>query len=128
MLKSSLFRHSSVIFTSVIIANVFAYLFHIYMARSLGPAMYGEFGSLLAIFMILSVPVGTIQTVITRFIARFHSKNEEGKVGSLIFSSIRKLFYYGLFAFILVSTLSPFISSFLKINSFIPIIVVGFTV
>jgi len=127
-MTDSFFKHSSITFFSIMIANIFAYLFHIFMARYLGPASYGELGSLLAVFMILSVPVGTIQTVITKYIARFHSKNEEGKVGSLIFSSIRKLFYYGLFAFILVSTLSPFISSFLKINSFIPIIVVGFTV
>jgi len=110
------------------IANVFAYLFHIFMARSLGPASYGEFGSLLAIFMILSVPVGTIQTVITKFTARFNSKNEDGKVGSLIFSSIKKLFYYGLFAFILVSLLSPFIADFLHIDSSIPVIIVGLTV
>lgn len=127
-MPSSLFKHSSVMFSSIIIANVFAYLFHIFMARYLGPASYGELGSLLAIFMILAVPIGTIQTVITKYIARFHSRNEEGKVGSLIFSSIKKLFYYGLFTFILVSVLSPFISSFLKIDSSIPVIIVGFTV
>ena len=127
-MSSSLFKHSSVMFISIMIANVFAYIFHIFMARSLGPALYGEFGSLLAIFMILAVPVGTIQTVITKYIARFHSKNEEGKVGSLIFSSIRKLFIYGLFAFILVSVLSPFIASFLKIDSSTPVIIVGLTV
>src|SRR3989344_1285742 len=127
-MSSSLFKHSSIMFSSIMIANVFAYLFHIFMARNLGPASYGEFGSLLAIFMILSVPVGTIQTVITKFVSRFNSKNEDGKVGSLIFSSIKKLFYYGLFAFILVSLLSPFIAKFLHIDSSIPVIIVGFTV
>src|SRR3989344_4076639 len=127
-MSDSLFKHSSIMFSSILIANIFAYLYHIFIARYLGPASYGELGSLLAIFMILSVPVGTIQTVITKYIARFHSRNEEGKVGSLIFSSIRKLFYYGLSTFIFVSILSPFISSFLKIDSSIPIIIVGFTV
>jgi|SRR3989344_7557852 len=126
--KDNLFKHSSVIFISVVIANIFAYIFHIYMARELGPASYGELGSLLAIFMILSVPVGVIQTVITKYIARFHSGNEEGKVGSLIFSAIKKLFYYGLFTFILISVLSPFIADFLHIDSSIPVIIVGFTV
>ena len=127
-MPGSLFKHSSIMFSSIMIANIFAYLFHIFMARYLGPASYGELGSLLAIFMILSVPIGTIQTVITKHISRFHNRNEDGKVGSLIFSSIKKLFYYGLFAFILVSVLSPFIASFLKIDSSIPVIIVGFTV
>src|SRR3989338_69740 len=127
-MSDSLFKHSSIMFSSIMIANVFAYIFHIFMARSLGPALYGEFGSLLAIFMILAVPVGTIQTVITKYIARFHSRNEDGKVGSLIFSSIKKLFYYGLFAFIFVSLLSPFIADFLHIDSSIPVIIVGLTV
>ena len=127
-MSDSLFKHSSIMFSSIMIANIFAYLYHIFIARSLGPALYGELGSLLAIFMILAVPVGTIQTVITKYIARFHSRNEDGKVGSLIFSSIKKLFYYGLFAFISVSILSPFIASFLKINSSVPVIIVGFIV
>ena len=70
-MSDELFKHSSVMFISIAIANVFAYLFHIFIARSLGPASYGEFGSLLAIFMILSVPVATIQTVITKFFAGY---------------------------------------------------------
>src|SRR3989344_9240906 len=127
-MSDSLFKHSSIMFSSILIANIFAYLYHIFIARYLGPASYGELGSLLAIFMILSVPIGTIQTVITKYISRFHNRNEDGKVGSLIFSSIKKLFYYGLFAFIFVSVLSPFIASFLKIDSSIPVIIVGFTV
>ena len=127
-MSDSLFKHSSIMFSSILIANIFAYLYHIFIARYLGPASYGELGSLLAIFMILSVPVGTIQTVITKFIAKFNSKNEKGKVGSLIFSSIKKLIYYGFFAFILVSMLSPFIAKFLHIDSSIPVIIVGLTI
>jgi len=113
---------------SIMIANVFAYLFHIFMARYLGPAGYGELGSLLAIFMILSVPVGTIQTVITKFVARFRAKEEHGKIGSLMFSSIKKLLTYGVFTFLVVSLLSPFIASFLHIDSSIPVIIIGVTV
>ncbi len=49
-MKNDLLKHSSVIFISIIIANVFAYLFHIFMARKLGPSLYGELGTLVNIF------------------------------------------------------------------------------
>jgi len=127
-MSDELFKHSSVMFISIAIANVFAYLFHIFIARSLGPASYGEFGSLLAIFMILSVPVATIQTVITKFVAGYKSKKEYGKIGSLTFSAIKKLLLYGFGAFLIISILSPLIANFLHIESFIPVIIVGITV
>jgi len=127
-MSDGLLKHSSVMLSSIVLANIFAYLFHIYMARTLGPASYGELGSLLAIFMILSVPVGTIQTVITKFVAGYKSRNEHGKIGSLMFSAIRKLLFYGFGAFLLVSVLSPFIADFLHIDSSIPVIIVGVTV
>ena len=123
-----LFRHSSVLFIAIAIANILTYLFHIFVARSLGPASYGEFGSFMAIFLILSVPVSTIQTVTTRFVARQKSRNEHGKIGSLMVSGIRKLSLYGVGVFAVISLMSPFIADFLHSDSPLPVIIAGLTV
>src|SRR3989344_9626350 len=101
-MSDSLFKHSSIMFSSILIANIFAYLYHIFIARFLGPASYGELGSLLAIFMILAVPISTIQNVISKFVAKFNRNHEENRIGSLILGSFKKLLIYGIFTFILL--------------------------
>ena len=125
---ADLFKHSSVIFLALATANVLTYLFHIFVARSLGPASYGEFGSFMAIFMILSVPVSTIQTVTTRFVARQKSRNEHGKIGSLMISGIRKLSLYGVGVFVLIFLVRTFIADFLHSDSSFPVVIAGLTV
>lgn len=127
-MSDNLFKHSSVIFLSIVAANVLTYLFHIFAARALGPASYGEFGSFMALFMILSVPVSTIETVTTKFVAGQKSRNEHGKIGSLMISAVRKLFLYGTAVFVLISATSPFIADFLHSDSPLPVVIAGLTV
>src|SRR3989344_8990503 len=80
-MSDSLFKYSSVMFLSIGISNIFAYFYHILMARYLGPISYGEFGSLLAFFMILAIPMGTIQTVMTKFVSKFKINGDKSKIG-----------------------------------------------
>lgn len=124
----NLIKHSSVIFLAIATANALTYLFHIFAARALGPASYGEFGSFMAVFMILSVPVATIETVTTRFVAREKSRGEHGKIGSLMFSAVRKLSLYGAGVFVLISLTSPFIADFLHSVSPLPVVIAGLAV
>jgi len=123
-----LIKYSSVMFVATIIANLFSYLFHVYMGRTLGPGDYGMLGSLLAAFYILSVPLEAISTTMTKFVSEFKAKNEYGKIASLFFSSTRKLSRYGIITFVVMSLSSWLIADFLKIPSHIPIILMGILV
>ena len=66
-----LVKYSGIIFSATVAANLLAYLFHVYMGRSLGVVEYGILGSLLAAFYILFVPLGAISTVVTKFVSEF---------------------------------------------------------
>ncbi|MBI2980936.1 MAG: oligosaccharide flippase family protein [Deltaproteobacteria bacterium] len=123
----NLLKHSSILFLSTVTANGLAYLLHIFLARTLGPASYGELGSLLAFLAILLVPLAVLLNVIAKFAARFQSRSEEGKIGSLMFSSIRKLSLYSVAGLALISMLSPFIADFLHLASPLPVVLIGLT-
>ncbi len=118
-------KHSSIIFSATIVANLFAYLFHVYMGRSLGAAEYGILGSLLAAFYILSIPLRAISTVVTKFVSEFKAREEYGKVASLLFSGMRKLSRYAILIFIGLSLGSWLIADFLRIPSPLPVILTG---
>ena len=118
-------RHSSIIFSATIVANLLAYLFHVYMGRSLGAAEYGILGSLLATFYILFVPLGTISTVVTKFVSEFKARKEYGKIASLLFPGMRKLSPYAILIFIGLSLGSWLIADFLRIPSPFPVILMG---
>jgi len=114
-------RHSSIMFSATIVANLLAYLFHVYMGRSLGAAEYGILGSLLAAFYILFVPLGAFSTVVTKFVSEFKARKEYGKVASLLFPGMRKLSRYAILIFIGLSLGSWLTADFLRIPSPFPV-------
>jgi len=118
-------RHSGIMFSATIVANLLGYLFHLYMGRSLGPAGYGILGSLLAAFYVLFIPLGAISTVVTKFTSEFKAREEYGKVASLLFFGMRKLFRYTILIFIGLSLSSWLIANFLRIPSPFPVILMG---
>ncbi len=118
-------RHSGIMFSATMVANLLAYLFHVYMGRSLGAAGYGILGSLLAAFYVLFIPLGAISTVITKFVSEFKAREEYGKVASLLFSGMRKLSRYAILIFVGLSLSSWLIADFLRIPSPLPVALVG---
>lgn len=127
-MSKQLMKQSGIMFIATVIANLFAYIYHIYMARALGPADYGILGSMLALLMIFAVPSGTITTVITKFVSEFKAKEQYGKINSLMFSAIKKLSRYGFLGFFIVLLLSWFIADFMKLPSITPVVIVGFSI
>ena len=61
-----LVKNSSIVVAGIIISNLLAFVFHIYVGRVLGPAEYGVFGALMALFLIIALPAGAISSAITK--------------------------------------------------------------
>lgn len=59
-------RWTTVVTIGAMIANISAYLLHLPASRWLGPQLYGEFASLLAVGLLVAVPALGIQSVIAR--------------------------------------------------------------
>jgi O-antigen/teichoic acid export membrane protein len=62
------------------------YLFHLLLLRLLVPAAYGEFLSYLSLIYLLNIPMGTISTIVTKFVSDFNGKGDD--------TSIKQFFFY----------------------------------
>lgn len=127
MEKNSLFKQGGVVLFAIVVGNLLAYFFQIYMGRALGPADYGVLGSLISIFYIISVPVGTITMVVSKFVSQYKVNNEYGKIRSFFFAALKKVVKYGLLVFIIFLVLTPLIARFLNIPTTIPLMLLGVT-
>jgi len=123
--SDNLIKHGTLMFVATSMANVANYVFHVLLGRMLGPADYGILMSLISLLMIISVPAGALQTVITKYVSQFKAKEEYAKINRLILVSIKRLFWYGLLAFLVFAFLSGYVAAFLRIPSRVPVIVLG---
>lgn len=106
-------------------ANVLQYVFHAFMSRALGPTEYGVLTSLLALYVIVSVPAGIAQTVITQYVARFRALSETAKVAGVFGDTVKYLSLAGVVIFILVILASAPIASFLNVPALAPVVVMA---
>jgi len=113
--KDSMVRDNLILVTASMFGNLAAFLFHIFMARFLGPADYGILGVLLSIIYVIAVPLLVIQTVISKFASQYKAKKEYEKINVLLRKSSIKFVKYSALFFILSLALIPLLSSFFHI-------------
>jgi len=124
-LKDEFFRETGLMFIGIGLFNLFGLVYHFFMLRMLPPIDYGHLNVLITLFMILSIPAGTVQTTATKFVSSFQTKNQLNRVESLLHHLLLLMLIIGLFLFLLISLGSLFISSFLQISSYGLILLLG---
>ena len=120
-----LIKQGSVMFLAVTISNIFNLLYQLYMVRNLSPINYGVLNSLFSILMIVSIPSGSLQTVVTKFISTFYAINHHGRIYLLLLSFVKKTSVFGLVIFLILVLGSRSISSFLQIGAPLLIVILG---
>jgi len=100
---------------ATIIVNVLSYLFHFYIARSLGPSDYGTLGSLLGFFYIFRIPASSVATVIAKQVSAFRAREQYDTIAGLLSLVISRSAKWGGIALLLMGSLSPLIASILRI-------------
>lgn len=123
--SKGLLKHGTLMFVATSVVNVLNYVFHIYMGRALGPSGYGILASLLSLSVIVSVPAGSLQAVITKYVAGFKAKNQYGQIRYFLFRLVRRMFWYCIVAFVIFVLFSGMISAFLKVPSRVPVVIMG---
>jgi O-antigen/teichoic acid export membrane protein len=124
---SGLIKQGSLMFFAVAIFNILNLLYQLYMIRNLSTINYGILNSLLSILVIVSIPSGTLQTVVTKYISTFHTLDNLEKINILIHSFIKKTLVFGAVIFLILILGSGQISSFIQINSPSLIMILGLT-
>lgn len=118
-------KDNFILFISIFTLNLLGYLFHFYVGRKLGPGDYGVFGSLLSLIYFIAVPMLAIQTSITEYVSTFKANGDFGKITYLLKKSLRKMLVLSIGILIIFFLLTPLISNFLKINTLMPLFVLG---
>lgn len=123
--KNILLKNTSIMFIATLIGGGCNYLFQIFMGRTLGPNEYGIFGSLFAIFYIINMLTATIQTSSARFVSKFIGEGKPKKINYFTFGLLKRMLLIGVIIFLIIFFSSNFISSFLKITSIVPVIILA---
>lgn len=115
----------AIVLVGVIAVNAGNYLFHLLSARELGPASYSDVVSLLALAGLIGLPLGGVQVVVARTVARLATAGDA--------PGLRAFFRLGLVATgvvsvavaLAVAVFSPLIQQWLGIGSLGAIVVTG---
>jgi len=106
------------------IAGVGNYLYHLLMGRMLGPTDYGILASLISLSYLLSIPTATLNLVLVKFVSAFKGKKDFNAIRGLFKVSAQKILPFVLVFLLIFLILTPFIISFLHLNSSLPFILV----
>jgi O-antigen/teichoic acid export membrane protein len=123
--KTEFVRQTVLMFIGISLFNFLNFLYNLFMVRYLSPIDYGHLNSLLAFFMVISVPANTVQTAITRFVSPLYAQGEYGHIKGLLRHFLIVISIVAFIFFVLISMASPLISSFLQIPSNIVVILLG---
>lgn len=118
-------RNSTIIVAGIIISNILAYIFHIYVGRALGPVDYGLFGALVSLLTILSLPSSAVGSAVTKLTAKLNSHGSYEKIGRLRKIMQDKMLIFGSILLLFIVMLSQTIADYLKIDSNLPVIIMG---
>lgn len=110
-------RESTLVLGAFLIAHGLNYVFNFSMNRLLAPHEYGALSSLLALFMILTVPAVSAGTVTAQFVSRFRAQEAPDHAGAFLATALKFLGGYGLILFVGLSLLSNVTAEFLQLAS-----------
>lgn len=125
IMREPIFKQSAFIFASSVFVNITNLIFWLYMVRKLSTEDYGELNSLVSFLMLFSVPLGILQTVITRYVSKFMAHDRKEDVRSLV------LYFSKILGVCLAILLLIFVffargfSDFLRIHEVGPIYLIG---
>lgn len=122
---NGIIKSSSLLFLASIVVNVCNLLFWLFMVRNLNPIDYGVLNALFSLFMILSLPSSTIQTVVAKFVAQLYGKNEIRQVKGFGIHFGKRVFVAGILSLGFFILFSQAMGNFLKISQASLVVLTG---
>ncbi|MEA2505592.1 MAG: hypothetical protein QOH48_210 [Actinomycetota bacterium] len=108
-------RDSWLLFLALSAVNASNYLFHVLISRLLGKADYGALGSVLAVLLILSVPLGAVQATMAKQLAQIRADADRSAAAwrGVARSMVKPTFLVAA----LLAVASPLLRRFLHLDS-----------
>ncbi|MDP9223664.1 MAG: glycosyltransferase [Actinomycetota bacterium] len=117
-------KDSWVLFLALSVVNASNYLFHVIISRLLGPSAYGALGSVLAILLVVSVPLGAVQATMAKRLAEMRGDHEE-RITAAWINIVRSMAKPIVLIAALLALASPLLKAFLHLNSEVAAVLVA---
>lgn len=117
VLRHDLITGSFYIFVGGMVANVFSFLFNLFLTHKLSYANYGVYSAVLSIIVLLSIPTQAISPIVIRFATEYISKNQMGKAKRFYRKTSVALLIFGTCITIFLLFLSQTLNRFFQLNS-----------
>lgn len=124
-IDKKLIQGSAVLSIGNFVANLGNYVFNLFAGRLLGPADYGVMASIIALLYIVSVPSVTITYVVAKYSSSFKARAGISQLANFFTGLNKTLLCFSLFIFLVFALIRVPLSSFLKIESSTPVIILG---
>ena len=127
-LEQKLVKSITYIFIGTLIANIFNFLFNLFMSRNLAVEDYGILTSAISLIVLITIPLGAVVPTVVNFAGSRFAKEEYEEVSIFFLKIIKPLILIGfifLFCFIIFA---KGIGDFFNIQDQSLIVIVGLTV
>ncbi|PIN94829.1 hypothetical protein COU61_00205 [Candidatus Pacearchaeota archaeon CG10_big_fil_rev_8_21_14_0_10_35_13] len=115
--SDELVKGSIVLLVMINLFNLAGYLFHLIIARLLGPEDYGIFAVLMSFVLIYAIPAEAIQTIIAKNTAVLNAKKQIGKIKGMMNKSLIRGIWISVGLFLILGILTKVLfSKILEIN------------
>ncbi len=115
---NQLVRGTGVFLGGNVLVNLGAFIYHVLMARMLGPIEYGILGSLIGLTYFVSVPTGAIDLLVVKVIATFPKGRLLGRIKSFLIYLAAKLVKWLLALALILAVITIPVTNFLHLQSF----------
>ncbi|MBI3103895.1 oligosaccharide flippase family protein [Candidatus Daviesbacteria bacterium] len=122
IVKHPLFSGSMIMVIGSNAISFLNYLYHLIMVKLLDPPSYGELVALLSLIGLLGILSSSLNLVVTKFVSAAKGDSE---IRGIVNWFNSKIFIFSLVIFLLIVLFSPFISSFLKIENNLLVILIA---
>lgn len=117
IIQDSFLKAGFWVLLSTLFLNTGNYLYHLIMARMLGPTGYGLLESVISFSYLLFIPLIVLSTIIIKFTSDYKGKDEAHKISHFYNYIKNKTILFGLIFSAVILICSPFIIYFLKLPS-----------
>ena len=126
ILSNPLLWGSFVMLLSSLFSNVAAYLYNLFVGRTLGPVNYGILAAVISLLSVISIPTAALSTSIVKFSSDYKARKDMDGL-AFFFKKLSRIFFLaGALSFLVFIVWQSSLATFLKIPTPAPIIILGF--
>lgn len=119
---SRLVRQNLVLFAGGMFAGVGGFVYHLFAARLLGPALYGEVASLVSAYLVGNGITFVITLVLARYAATLEARGSSSALHHLVVRTSKLMIFPSVLALALLGVLAPLGAGFLHLHSWVPVL------